>query len=191
LHTVPRAPRIQADPRPARLVLGDRGMAIDSYRYLDFLTRQIIRAWVDRETPGPIPWTPLRKPLPECTVALVSTAGVVRKGDRPFDQERERNDPWWGDPTHRVIPHGITERDVELQHMHIDTRFGQEDLDVVLPARRLEELSKEGIVGRPAASHYSVMGYILRPEVLENETAPAIAAAMRREEVDAAVLVPA
>lgn len=67
-------------------------MAIDSYRFLDFATRQIIRAWVDREAHDtrPIPWMPMTKPLAECTIVLVSTAGVARNDDQPFDQEGER-----------------------------------------------------------------------------------------------------
>lgn len=168
-------------------------MAIDSYRYLDFASRRIIKAWVDREVrkTRPIPWTPMSKPLSHCTVALVTTAGVARRDDTPFDEEGERRNPWWGDPTYRVIPLGTTERDVRLHHLHIDRRFGQEDLDVVLPMRRLEELAREGVVGRPADAHFSIMGYQLRPEVLENETAPAIVREMKARGVDAVALVPA
>ena len=166
-------------------------MPIDSYRFLDFVSRQVMKAWVARERPRPIPWTPLPKPLGACTVALVTSAGVALGRDTPFDQERERRDPWWGDPTFRVVPHGTTAADVKLYHLHIDTRFGEEDLDVVLPAHRLEELARDGVVGRPARSHYSIMGYILRPEVLERDTAPEIALRMKAEGVEAAVLVPA
>ena len=168
-------------------------MEIDSYRFLDFASRQIIKAWVGREagTPRPIPWAPMTKPLSQCTVALITTAGVARCDDVPFDQERERRDPWWGDPTYRVIPQGTTERDVRLYHLHIATRFGQEDLDVVLPMRRLDELAREGVVGRPADAHFSIMGYQLKTEVLENETAPAIAGEMKARGVDAVALVPA
>jgi hypothetical protein len=57
--------------------------------------------------------------------------------------------------------------------------------------RRLAELAQEGVVRRPAASHYSIMGYILEPDVLVTETAPAIAERMRADGVDAAALVPA
>lgn len=167
-------------------------MPIDPYRFLDFATRQIMKAWVNREAerPGPIPWAPLAKPLAECTVALVCTAGVARRDDVPFDEEGERRNPWWGDPTHRIIPLGATEADVDLHHLHIDRRFGRADLDVVLPMRRLAELASEGIIGRAATSHYSIMGYQLRPAVLEHETAPAIASAMKASGVDAAALVP-
>jgi len=168
-------------------------MTIDSYRFLDFATRQIIKAWVGREARErrPIPWTPMTKPLAECTVALVTTAGVAGKDDEPFDQDSERANPWWGDPTHRTIPQTATEKDVALHHLHIDRRFGEQDLDVVLPMRRLAELAAQGIVRRPADSHYSIMGYQLRTGVLERETAPAIAREMRAQGVDAAALVPA
>jgi D-proline reductase (dithiol) PrdB len=166
-------------------------MAIDSYRFLDFATRQVMKAWTARQKSDAIPFTPLAKPLRECTIALVSTAGVARNDDKPFDQERERRDPWWGDPSFRVIPLGTTEQDVRLYHLHIDPRFGEADLDVVLPMRRLTELAQEGIVGQPASRHYSLMGYILEPTVLVEETAPMIAGRMRLEGVDAAALVPA
>lgn len=166
-------------------------MSIDSYRFLDFGSRQVMKAWAARQKPGVIPFTPLPKPLGECTVALVSTAGVARHDDQPFDQERERRDPWWGDPSFRMIPLGTTARDVRLYHLHIDPRFGEADLDVVLPMRRLTELAREGTVREPATTHYSIMGYILEPTVLVEQTAPAIARQMRLDGVDAAALVPA
>jgi D-proline reductase (dithiol) PrdB len=166
-------------------------MSIDSYRFLDFASRQVMKAWAAREQPGIIPFTPLGKPLADGTVALVSTAGIACNDDRPFDQEGERRNPWWGDPSFREIPLGSTERDVRLYHMHIDPRFGEADLDVVLPMRRLAELAEQRVVGRPAGRHYSLMGYILDPGVLVGQTAPAIAERMRAEGVDAAALVPA
>ena len=149
-------------------------MAIDSYRFLDYASRQVMKAWAARQKPGVIPFTRLAKPLSECTVSLVSTAGVARNDDRPFDQEGERRNPWWGDPSFRTIPLGTTEKDVRLYHLHIDPRFGESDLDVVLPMRRLAELSREGVVGRPAPTHYSLMGYILEPTELLEKTVPAL-----------------
>lgn len=166
-------------------------MSIDFYRFLDFASRQVMKAWAARQEPGVIPFTPLKKPLGECTVALVSTAGIARHVDPPFDQERERRDPWWGDPGFRVIPLGTAEQDVRVYHLHIDPRFGEADLDVLLPMRRLAELADARLVLRAAPRHYSIMGYILEPSVLVEETAPAIAAQMRADGVDAAALVPA
>lgn len=168
-------------------------MAIDSYRFLDFATRQIVKAWTERESKKTreIPWTPLARPLSQSTVALVTTAGVARRDDVPFDQEGERRNPWWGDPSYRAIPSDATEADVDLHHLHIDPRFGRQDLDVVLPMRRLRELAAEGVVGRAAEVHFSIMGYQLRPEVLEGTTAPALAGELKARGVEAVVLVPA
>ena len=170
---------------------GFHAMAIDSYRFLDFATRQIMKAWAGRQEPGVIPFTPLSRPLHECTVALISTAGVACRDDRPFDQDGERRNPWWGDPSYRTIPLGTTEKDVRLYHMHIDVRFGEADLDVVLPMRRLVELTAEGLVRGPAPTHYSIMGYILEPTDLLEKTVPAIIALLRNEHVDVVALAPA
>lgn len=166
-------------------------MSIDSYRFLDFVSRQVMKAWAAREHATVVPFAPLPKPLGDCTVSLISTAGVARLDDRPFDQDGERRDPWWGDPSYRVIPLGTTEREIRLYHMHIDPRFGEADLDVVLPMRRLSELAAAGVVGRAAGEHFSLMGFILDPTVLVEETVPALAARMRAGGVDAAALVPA
>ena len=165
-------------------------MAIDSYRFLDFASRQVMRAWAARQEPGVIPFTPLAKPLRECVVALLSTAGIARNDDLPFDQEGERRNPWWGDPSFRRIPLGTSEKDVRIYHLHVDPKFGEEDLDVVLPMRRLAELASEGVVGRPAPTHYSFMGYILDTTELMATSAPAIAASLHEEQVDAVALVP-
>lgn len=88
-------------------------------------------------------------------MALLSTAGIARNDARPFDQDGERRNPWWGDPSFRVIPLATREQDVRLHHLHIDPRFGEADLDVVLPLRRLSELAAEGLIGCPARLHYS------------------------------------
>ena len=53
-------------------------MSIDSYRFLDFVTRQVMKAWAARQHAGVIPFTTLAKRLSECTVALVSTAAIAR-----------------------------------------------------------------------------------------------------------------
>jgi D-proline reductase (dithiol) PrdB len=165
---------------------------VDSYRFLDFASRKVMEAWTSRERPaGPTPFTPLPRPLAECTVALVSSAGVALRSDRPFDQEGERKNPWWGDPSWRAIPRDATEADVAIHHLHIDRRFAEADLDCVLPLRRLAELAGEGLIGRIAASHVSFMGYQLDATALVTESAPAIARHLREQAVDVAVLVPA
>jgi D-proline reductase (dithiol) PrdB len=164
---------------------------VDSYRYVSGITRRMLRTWVEMETPRPIPWAPLCKPLRQSKVALLSSAGIALKTDRPFDQEGERQNPWWGDPSYRVIPSTATEQDVRLYHMHIDPRPAMQDLNCLFPLRRLKEMEQTGEIGASAEQHFSMMGYILQPETLLKETVPAIIHDLRAERADVVVLVPA
>lgn len=175
-----------------RRTANNRGLALQvrSHPFIDGPTRKLVRSWIEREPAHKIPWTPLAKSLAECRVALVSSAGIARHDQPAFDQQLERRDPWWSDQSWRSIQLGTAEADVGIYHLHIDPRFGQQDLDCVLPLRRLQELCGDGIVGGVAATHYSFMGYILEPRQLLASTAPAIAAGMVKEGVDVAVLVP-
>src|SRR5512146_2501335 len=121
-----------------------------------FATRQVIAAWIAREPQREIPWTPLAKPLAECTVALLSTAALARTTDKPFDQEGERRNPWRGDPSFRVLPRGTRTGDVACYHLHINPEHVLRDLDCALPLQRLEDLVAAGEVGAVAPSHYSI-----------------------------------
>ena len=164
---------------------------MDSFRFLDFATRKVMKAWSDREPNRSPVWTPMRTPLAQARIALISSAGIARNDQPPFDQDGERRNPWWGDPSFRVIPRGTTERDVRLYHMHIETQYGEQDLDCVLPIRRLEEAERDGIVGSVASSHFSFMGYLLDAEEFLTRSVPKIIARMKAEEVDAVLLAPA
>ena len=167
---------------------------VDSYRFLDRLTQKLVQSWIGLEARGGclngIPWTPLSKPLSDSTVALISSAGVALKTDRPFDQEGERQNPWWGDPSYRILPRTAKAEDVNLYHLHIHPRVVEEDLNTLLPLQRLLELAEAGEIGRSAARHYSFMGYTLQPQVLLEETTPAMIRNMKQDGVDAVVLIP-
>lgn len=171
--------------------MADSPPTIDGYRFVDGASRTVMRAWTRREpSPHPIPWTLLAKPLSEARVALISSAGVALRDDPPFDQEGERANPWWGDPSYRVVPRTASTADVRLYHLHIDPRPAAKDLDCVLPLRRLAELVERGAVGSSADEHYSVMGFLLDTAELVEETAPKIVAGLARDGVDLALLVP-
>jgi len=163
---------------------------VDSFRLVSGITRRTIETWINMEAPRPIPWTPLDKPLSECTVALLSSGGVAMRDDKPFDQEGERRNPWWGDPSFRVVPKSATEKDVEVYYLHLNPAYARQDLNCILPLRRLEAMEVQGEIGRPAASHYSIMGYLLQPEAMLRESIPAIIRRLEEERVDIMVLVP-
>ncbi|HSG26526.1 MAG TPA: glycine/sarcosine/betaine reductase selenoprotein B family protein [Anaerolineales bacterium] len=164
---------------------------IDSFKFVSGVTKRMIQTWIKMETPRPIPWTPLEKPLSECRVALISTGGIAMKDDQPFDQEGERQNPWWGDPTHRIIPTIAKTEDIKVYHLHIHPQFGQADLNCLLPLDHLHALAASGEIGSVADSHYSLMGYILKPEELLEKTVPKIIRNLQAEAVDVVILVPA
>jgi len=165
---------------------------VDPWRFTgSFIAKMLSAAIPDEPRHPAIPWAPVSKPLSACRVSLVSTAGLSMKGDTPFDMESERKRPTWGDPSWRRLRADSTAENIEANHLHIDTRYIERDLNVALPLDRLREAVSEGVVGAVAPSHYSIMGFQgSDSSTLEKESAPAIAAAMRSEEVDLALLAP-
>ena len=85
-------------------------MEVDSFRYLSSLIKRYYQlSQVKREIP--IPFAPVRKPLRQCRFALVTSGGLYHRGhDEPFDQERERREPSWGDPPSHPALQGACRR---------------------------------------------------------------------------------
>jgi D-proline reductase (dithiol) PrdB len=163
---------------------------VNSYRFLDGIVKRLARTWIKLEPERDIPWTPLSKPLEECTVALLSSGGLALKSDRPFDQEGERQNPWWGDPSYRMLPRDAEAKDIALYHLHVSKKIVERDINTFFPLERFLDLEKEGVIGQAAAHHYSYMGYIMQPQVLLEETLPAMIEQMKRDRVDVVLLVP-
>lgn len=168
------------------------GNEVDPWRFAGSMLTELLGRSIPAEPSHPaIPWTPFEKPLSESKVALLSTAGISMKDDEPFDMEFERKHPTRGDSSFRRLRADATSDQVEVNHLHIDTGYIERDLNVALPLDRLRELVGEGYVGAMAATHYSIMGFQGSDSSrLENESAPAIAEAMKSEEVDLALLAP-
>jgi D-proline reductase (dithiol) PrdB len=165
---------------------------VDPWRFAGGFIARVLGARIpDEPTHDPVPWAPVSVPLSEAKVALLSTAGLSMRGDAPFDMEGERRNPTRGDPSWRRIAADATSASVEVNHLHIDTGYIERDLNVALPLDRLRELVSDGSVGSMAESHYSIMGYQGNDtSVLEEQSAPEIAAAMRGEGIDLALLAP-
>jgi len=135
----------------------------------------------------PVPCALLRKPLAECRVALVTTAGLVPRGMPPFDLGRVG-----GDPTFRVIPASADPATLELHHRSqaFDRRAVLSDRNVALPLDLLHELAARRVVGEVAPRHLSFMGSITAPGRLRKEHAPAAADLLVADAVDAVLLAP-
>src|SRR5512133_3613194 len=93
---------------------------VDSYRFLDAISKRAMKRWASLPGETTIPWTPLARPLSKCAVSLVSSAAIALKTDRPFDSEIERRDPWFADPSYRVLPATARTADVQVCHLHIN-----------------------------------------------------------------------
>ena len=171
------------------MTLGDVGnrVAVQLFKRLPWLGEVWARrrGFVESRS---VPWTPLRTPVREAVVALVTTAGVHLKADSPFDM----TDPD-GDPTFRVVDFDAPRGDVTITHKYYDHSAADRDLNVVLPVDRLRELSAEGRVGGVAPRVYSLMGHVDGRHVrtLMETTAPEIARRLRADGAAAVVLTPA
>ena len=134
------------------------GRQVDSWKYLPSIIAAYYQA-TDQEPELPIPWTPVDRPLASCKFGLVTSGGLYQSGiDPPFDVERERREPTWGDPSYRVLPVDVEQADVGVSHLHYNPKDVLQDLNVLLPIRRFRELAAEGRIAGLAERSYSFMG---------------------------------
>jgi D-proline reductase (dithiol) PrdB len=151
------------------------------------LARRIFTASYTPPESQDIPWTPVRKSLRDCRVAVVTTAGVHRKDQAPFNMV-DRN----GDPSFRTIDSAKPLSDLMITHDYYDHSDADRDINIVFPVERLREFQKEQIIGGVSGTHYGFMGHILGPHIstLMNETAPEVARKLKEEGVDIVLLTP-
>jgi D-proline reductase (dithiol) PrdB len=132
------------------------------------------------------PWCSFDKPLEETRLALVSSAGIFRDDQEPFD-------PWAvNDLSFRTIPVDTDKSMLKLHHNYFDHRDAMKDFNCVFPTERLRELAEEGCIGALVPEAITLgMGRLYKRTALQNETVPRIVEALQRHGVDAALLVPA
>jgi len=166
---------------------------VDSYR---FLPRSFVPLYSGAvPAPGddaPV-WTPFPTRLAAARIALLTSAGLYLEGEQaPFDGEREKAEPTWGDPTHRVLPAPLDGRALGMMHLHLNHEDVLADPEIALPLGGLAALVAEGRVGSVALRHVSVMGYQQAGlDVWRRETAPAVVGLLRDDGVDGLILAPA
>jgi D-proline reductase (dithiol) PrdB len=140
------------------------------------------RRYAELECPSfaTTPWV-TGPPLSQRRIAIVSSAGLVVRGEKPF---RGR------DADYRVIPSSTRPDQLLLSHISINLdRTGfQEDWNVVFPLDRLNELAAEGAIESVAATHYSFMG-ATNPGLME-PYAREVASRLKEDSVDGVLLSP-
>ena len=119
--------------------------------------------------------------LAERRVAIVSSAALIHRGDKPFD---------FGSGEYRAVPGTWDTADILMSHVSInhDRNGYRRDLNVLYPIDRLRELAAEGVIDSVADTHFSVMGSTDPAEMVKS--ADAIAAALHADRINAVVLCP-
>ena len=123
-------------------------------------------------------WT-APSPPEQRRVSVVTTAAISKRGDKPFS---------WLARDHRVFHK--TDRDLVMTHVAVefDRSAWQQDLNVIVPLDRLEEMAQAGEIGSVADEHYSFMG-AADPVTMEKSAREA-AKRMKLEGVDTVFLIP-
>ena len=112
-------------------------------------------------------------------VSIVSTAAISKRGDKPFS---------WLANNHRVIDKNNL--DLVMTHVAVeyDRTAWQQDLNIILPIDRLEEMARDGEIGSVSKEHYSFIGSS-DPMKMER-SAKEVAERMKMDAVDTVFLVP-
>ncbi len=169
-------------------------MKVDSFKYLSRLIRRYYE--LTKVTPElPIPWSPLTRPLSQSRFGLATSGGLYHEGhEPPFDLERERQEPAWGDPSFRTLPTDMNPAEVGASHLHVNTHDVLQDMNILLPIQRFRELVEQGQIGGLARHAYSFMGYQGFPADLtgwREVYGPQVAQKLVAEEVDCVLLTTA
>jgi D-proline reductase (dithiol) PrdB len=129
------------------------------------------------------PWVALRKPLGAARLAIVTTAGLHRRGDRLFSP---------GEQTYRVIASDTPAADILQSHTSIgfDRLPIMRDLNISFPVDRLRELAARGEIGGLGPHCYSFMGALRDAARIQSETGPEVARRLVEDGVDAALITP-
>lgn len=156
----------------------------------------IMQAYYERQGLGPYPlyhptdtpWTPLAKPLAECRIALVASAGISRCDQKPF--RRHGHD----DFSIREVPLDSPADALVVNYDYFNHADADKDMNCLFPLARLRELAKEGFVGGACPTAFA-MGIgrwreAATPERLQTEVAGELFGRCREQEADAVLLVP-
>lgn len=156
-------------------------------RYIDSITKRYEKLGFDPyrwfhadEAPA---WTPLRKPLRDLKLGVLTTAGAYVAGQRAFHYK--------DDTSIRDIPIDTPADQVRFSHL-TENYLGaaRRDPDCILPLTALRRLKREGIVGQLADRALSCMGGIYSQRRVRQELIPAVAGVFTAQDVDAVLLVP-
>ncbi|MBJ17935.1 MAG: selenoprotein B glycine/betaine/sarcosine/D-proline reductase [bacterium] len=118
--------------------------------------------------------------LDDATVALVTTAALAHPGEP------------WEDQSHEYRLFDRDERGLIMAHnsTNLDRSGFALDRNVAYPIDRLLEMEKEGRIGKVAPRHASFIGSTFELSTFLFDTGPRLAATLRGDGADVALLTP-
>ena len=122
-----------------------------------------------------------KRPLSECRVALVSSAGLMRRGGDNVSG---------GSTDYRTFDKSCPDRDILINHVSVnfDRSAFAEDINTVFPREILKSLQEDGSIGHAAKKHYSFMG-ATEPAKLQ-PTAELLAQDLKEADINTVCLLP-
>ncbi len=187
-----------------RQMLSEIGTSLDTgdlTRLHDLIVEWQITAYAGAERSyryEQAPFTPLRRPLADCRVGMVTSSGHFVAGDDPapfgvadmtqveaveriFDFLREA-------PVLSTIPRDTSADELRVRHGGYDIRSAVKDHNVVFPRDALLELAAQGRIGEVAENLYSFPGAAAQGRLLQ--VLPEWVEALAGDRLDALLLVP-
>jgi hypothetical protein len=145
------------------------------------------------------PFTPLRAPLSQLRLGLMTSSGHFVDGNdpKPFgvenmsqkEAEARIDDFLKVEPQLSVIPMNTPEEKLRVRHGGYDVRGSIANPNVNFPLSRLRELQAEGRIGELASEAYSFVGAASQLRLL-NHTGPEWVKKLQENKIDALLLVP-
>jgi D-proline reductase (dithiol) PrdB len=133
-------------------------------------------------SPSKPAWCPITKPVSASRVALLSSAALRLTHQKMFIPRE--------DMSYRRIPSDPEAGEITIDHHSGIGRVPKQDPEIVFPRTALAAMAEKKLIGALAPFHFSFMGGVRQPQVIENELAPAIVADLKQAQVDLALLVP-
>ena len=127
-------------------------------------------------------WCPIKKPLNESRVALLSSAALRLAHQEPFIPREDFG--------YRRVPSDPSAGEIIVDHHSGIGRVPKQDPEIVFPRTALANLQKRGVVGDLSPFHFSFMGGLRDHDKVENQLATAITSDLKQAQVDLALLVP-
>ena len=128
-------------------------------------------------------FAPVKKPLAESKLGMISTAGTYVQGQVAY---------YYKDDTGiRAIPNDTPLEQIRFAHIMENYLVeARQDPATVFPLEVLSKLRDDGVIGELADNYYSCMGGIYSQNRVKNELIPNLVDAIDKEQIDLLLLVP-